>query len=128
MNCAKCAGELQKVTVGGVEVDQCPKCFGTWFDFGELKEVLGQEDSDKLKALHSASGRGGQDAKRGSCPCCGANSQLTPLVVPGKKNLHVDTCLVCYGQWLDGGEIEALRKKGLFESAAGFFKKLIKKK
>jgi Zn-finger nucleic acid-binding protein len=128
MNCVKCSGELQKVTVGGLEVDQCPKCFGIWFDFGELEAVLGQEDAGKLKALHAASGPGGQDQKRGSCPRCGSNARMTPLAVPGRKDVHIDTCLVCYGQWLDGGELEALRKKGLFESAAGFFKKLVRKK
>ena len=126
MNCVKCSGELQKTNVGGVEVNQCPKCFGIWFDFGELQTVLGQQDADRLKAIHSASGRGGQDQKKVPCPRCGGDGNMVKLAAPGHQGVHIDTCLVCYGHWLDGGELEALRKKGLFKSVAGFFKKMTK--
>jgi len=123
MNCVKCSGELQKVSVGGVEVDQCPKCSGIWFDMGELQKVLDQED---LARLREASGRGGQDQKRAGCPRCGGAGNMVPVTDLHHHGVHIDTCLVCYGQWLDGGELETLRKKGLFKSAARFFKKLLK--
>lgn len=46
-------------------------------------------------------------------------------VVSRSHEIHIDTCSVCYGQWPDGGELESLGHKGLFESVSGFFKRLI---
>jgi len=129
MKCVKCSGELEKVTVGGVEVDQCPKCSGIWFDFGELQKILGQPDLDRLKgSAPGAAASAAQDAVRGHCPRCGGAGNMVPVTDLHHQGVHIDTCLVCYGQWLDGGELEVLRKKGLFKSAAGFFRKLLKRK
>jgi Zn-finger nucleic acid-binding protein len=123
MNCAKCGTELQKKQVGGVDVDRCPACSGIFFDSGELEKILEAED---LEALRNAAGNNeGHDEARTSCPRCGGEGKMVPLTDMKHKGVHIDTCLVCFGQWLDGGELEKLLKRGIFSSAADFFRKLI---
>jgi len=122
MDCVKCDGTLNKVVVGGVEVDQCGKCSGTWFDFGELDQVLAQEDVDQLK--NAVDNNEGDDAERGVCPRCGGEGNMVAVASLKAKDVHIDTCPVCYGQWLDGGELKRLMAKGLFGSVASFFKGL----
>jgi Zn-finger nucleic acid-binding protein len=44
MTCPKCAdATLQAIKALGIEVDQCPKCEGVWFDLPkqELLAILG---------------------------------------------------------------------------------------
>jgi Zn-finger nucleic acid-binding protein len=122
MKCPKCDNELARVGMEDIEVDQCPRCGGIWFDFGELKQVL-PRDSAKRLLTRLKTGRK-DDAKKGPCPRCGGKGPMI-LVKHPKHDLHIDTCKVCYGQWLDGGELEILREKGVFETVAGFFKQLI---
>lgn len=45
--------------------------------------------------------------------------QVTSLKNP---EVHIDTCSVCYGQWLDGGELEGFTDQGL----PAFIKSLFK--
>lgn len=37
-------------------------------------------------------------------------------------NIHVDTCLVCCGQRLDGGEVECLQDHGILDQIKRIFK------
>ena len=32
-------------------------------------------------------------------------------VASAKPGIHVDTCAICGGKWLDGGEIDELRRR-----------------
>lgn len=121
MKCPKCDGTLQRVQIDQVDVDQCDRCSGLWFDLGELQKVLAAEDVQKIRSTIDRSGT--QDAQRAICPVCGGAGKMVP-VVSRNREVHVDTCSICYGQWLDGGELEQLRKKGLFQGVAGFFRSL----
>lgn len=123
MKCVKCEGTLQKVNIGTVEVDQCDRCSGIWFDMAELGKVLAARDVQNLRATVDNSQA--QDSQRATCPVCGGEGKMVQCVDLHKHDIHIDTCSVCYGQWLDGGELEKLREKGLFESVSGFFKRLL---
>jgi Zn-finger nucleic acid-binding protein len=122
MKCVKCNGALQKANIGGVEVDQCGKCSGIWFDIGELEKVLASQDVQDLKAAVD-SGKA-QDEQRAACPVCGGAGKMVQ-VVSRNHDVHIDTCSVCYGQWLDGGEFEKLQRKGLFENVSAFFRRMV---
>jgi Zn-finger nucleic acid-binding protein len=106
-----------------VEVDQCNKCSGIWFDFGELQDVLDQENIDRLKNV--VDNNAGQDERKSSCPRCGGEGTMVQVTSFADKGVHIDTCPVCYGQWLDGGELEALKSKGMFGSVSGFFRHIL---
>jgi len=113
MKCVKCDGELIRVTIDGTRVDQCPKCFGIWFDFGELEEVLEAEHLETLR--HAEAENKDYDALAAPCPRCGGKGKMVPVKQIG-RDFHIDTCTVCYGKWLDGGELDKLREKNAFSS------------
>jgi Zn-finger nucleic acid-binding protein len=107
MKCVKCEGRLVTVRVDDVDVDQCDRCGGIWFDAHELERVLGRGHLEPLK--QKGTPHPGDDARRGHCPRCGGDGYLVQIVSPNAK-IHVDTCAICGGKWLDGGEIDVLTR------------------
>ncbi len=107
MRCVKCEGKLVTVRIEDIDVDQCDVCAGIWFDAHELERVLGQAHIDRLLG-HGL--RPGDDERRGRCPRCGGDGYLV-RIASRKAPIHVDTCAICGGKWLDGGEIDRLRQK-----------------
>ncbi len=112
MKCPKCDGELKAKRIEDVEVDQCVKCSGIWFDFDELEQVLDKAVQEELK--NKVENNEGDDDKRAACPKCGGAGKMINLVNPA-HNIHIDKCTVCYGQWLDGGEYEKMKSKSIFD-------------
>jgi Zn-finger nucleic acid-binding protein len=50
MNCPRCdETELLQLTRGGIEVDVCPSCRGTWLDRGELQQLVGGSERQSKK-------------------------------------------------------------------------------
>ncbi|PKL47606.1 MAG: hypothetical protein CVV42_12810 [Candidatus Riflebacteria bacterium HGW-Riflebacteria-2] len=102
--CVKCQCRL--LTLRGfddVVIDSCPTCHGTWYDSGELEQVLG--DAFDYKALLSiVSSR----LSEYICPCC--KMSMRALVFKFHSGeLVIDNCPVCRGFWLDGGELASVR-------------------
>ena len=123
MDCIKCDGELVKAIIDEVEVDKCDKCSGIWFDFGELKKILDGSNIDKLRNV--IDNNKGHDSRQGKCPRCGGEGSMVQVTSMENKSVHIDTCSVCYGQWLDGGEIETLKGEGISGKLKGLFGLLI---
>lgn len=109
MNCVKCAGTLIRVTIEDVEVDRCDGCSGIWFDSGELERVRTAKSIETLRSKARPS-KDADDA-RGRCPRCQGQGLLVQ-VASWDADIHIDTCAVCGGQWLDAGELELLRGEG----------------
>lgn len=118
MNCVKCSGALQRVELADLEVDQCDRCAGIWFDARELDRVLNQKSIDALRRRSTPDQEG--DARRGRCPRCKGGGEMI-RVASTLGPIHIDTCPVCGGQWLDGGELEVLRREGVTGSLKRFF-------
>src|SRR5262245_57656352 len=111
MKCIKCDGELQLVRIGDVDVDQCDRCRGIWFDSGELAKIVGRRDVDALrsKARESVLPEIKEfDKRRASCPRCKGEGKLVQIASMN-YDIHIDTCAICGGEWLDGGELEIVR-------------------
>ena len=104
--------------VGDLELDQCDRCAGIWFDPRELDRVLAQKSIDALRRLSSP--RIDLDERRGRCPRCRTAGDLV-RVASTAGPIHIDTCPVCGGQWLDGGELEVLRREGFTGSLKRLF-------
>ncbi len=108
MRCVKCEGRLVTVRIEDIDVDQCDLCAGIWFDAHELERVLRREHVEPL--LGHGPAHAGDDDRRGHCPRCKGEGYLVRLASP-KAPIHVDTCAICGGKWLDGGELDLLKRR-----------------
>jgi uncharacterized protein len=43
MKCPKCGMDLTKIEMKGIQLDRCVSCGGTWFDAGEMEQMMGEE-------------------------------------------------------------------------------------
>jgi Zn-finger nucleic acid-binding protein len=109
MRCVKCEGRLVTVLIEDLEVDQCDRCAGIWFDAHELERALRRQHIEPILGRGPRS-PGDDDDRRGRCPRCKGEGYLVRVVSP-KAPIHVDTCAICGGKWLDGGEIDLLRRR-----------------
>ena len=129
LDCPKCLGKLQKQKVEEIELDICYVCEGIWFDAGELEAVItadakdfkyidvGRESLDGKEAIAAGLGL---DKEKGKCPICNDGTELVKTVYEGKNKINVDLCPKGHGVWLDGGEIQMIRKRGIAKLADMF--------
>jgi len=122
MDCPKCVGKLEKKKMESIEVDSCFVCEGIWFDAGELEEVIKKDAEDfeyidvgneEFDGAEAAEFKKELNAKKGKCPRCQDGALLIKKEYEGKHKINVDICPKGHGVWLDGGEIQELRKRGL---------------
>ncbi|MBI2213192.1 MAG: zf-TFIIB domain-containing protein [Acidobacteria bacterium] len=48
MNCPKCGMELKEVEYQTIKVDYCASCGGSWFDAGEIEQLLKLDEGQGL--------------------------------------------------------------------------------
>ncbi len=109
MNCPKCDGVMQKVSVEEFEVDCCGACEGVWFDLCEhdhLKDIRGSEDridmGDPTKGTE-------MDAVRDiHCPRCSV--KLVKLSMIDQTHIKYEQCATCGGVFLDAGEFTDFKR------------------
>ena len=52
MKCPKCGMDLHALEFRGITLDRCYNCHGTWFDHGEMEQLLRkQEFMDRVMGL-----------------------------------------------------------------------------
>lgn len=113
MNCPACRGTLTSVDVSGLTLDVCQGgCAGIWFDQLELRAL--DEPADKAgEALIVLAGEPQVTVdltQRRRCPKC-PDSVLMRHFYSAKRAVTVDECPTCAGTWLDGGELERIRRE-----------------
>ncbi|MCP6726437.1 MAG: zf-TFIIB domain-containing protein [Patescibacteria group bacterium] len=104
--CPTCNISLEKSFVAGVEVDNCPRCYGLFFEEYELAQAKDARDRDLRwldielwrdpEHFHVASGK----------KMCPADRMPMYEVRYGDSSIRVDVCNVCRGVWLDRGEFK----------------------
>ena len=110
MKCPKCRTEtLRSITVDEVEVDRCSTCDGIWFDRGELGGLLDSKEEMGLQPLMDGQDQVGLDMRGGVCPR--HNNAMIRVKSLRNREVSVETCPVCQGIWLDGGEFRTIREK-----------------
>lgn len=97
---------MQEVDVGGITIDVCTKCDGSWYDAGELGQIfaLSEEElnSSGLAPTLVADKEIPNPEQRLDCPRCGQHMDrfhymhTSPVVVDGCAE---------HGVWLDDGEL-----------------------
>lgn len=127
MKCIKCDGTLQLIREGDVEVDQCDTCYGIWFDSGELAKILGKKRVESLRTRAASTlppqNLPNADERRAKCPRCKGEGKLV-RIASLDADFHIDTCAVCGGEWLDGGELSTLRNESFSRKITAFFRKI----
>ena len=110
MNCPKDRQPLETVNVGGLRIDRCPTCGGTWYDRDELRVLKNREaggdyrwiDLDLWKNIDKFRAR---EQQRYQCPKDGR--QMT-TVHYDQTTIAVDVCSQCKGMWLDKEEYQEI--------------------
>ncbi|MBN2144233.1 MAG: zf-TFIIB domain-containing protein [Candidatus Aureabacteria bacterium] len=120
MWCPKCPGKLEDKQIDDEKVRVCYLCEGIWLDKDQLDRIITTNLKNacgfpwKPKASvqeKSGTSETDLDSKKGRCPRCEAGMKQTshkadPAVI-------IDICPNGHGIWLDGGEINRLKKRGL---------------
>ena len=117
--CPRCKVPLEALRLkleSAVEIDRCTKCFGIFFDPGELDGVLDtsvkrayEVDLERLDTLvrEETSNRDYKEVTYVPCPDCGEFMHRKSY--GAKAGVVVDRCRL-HGVWLDGGELNRLLK------------------
>jgi Zn-finger nucleic acid-binding protein len=100
MVCPKCGSELKKEIYRGIEVDQCIKCKGMWFDLQELDQLENEAfDVENLKGTLMLTSQ----PTTNKCPHCQSNLRQFEYRF---TSLILEYCVNQHGYWLDAGEGE----------------------
>lgn len=130
MICPACQRELSHLDAGGgVFLDVCQGgCGGVWFDNFELQKfdeahelpsspVFAVEPAAGVTAAvgKAAAGDGGAVGRAGAsgapkrlCPRC-PGQKMRRYFFSAKRQIEVDECPCCGGDWLDDNELEKIR-------------------
>ena len=129
--CPACEDELIVFELGGVEIDHCVSCKGTWLDGGELEmivEFAGAESASFSDALDDA--RVKEKSGR-RCPRCSRRLRAIEVVgqsESGPVTVELDRCPKGHGLWFDSGEmkqvVESLHDGGEAGAISRFFAEL----
>jgi len=125
VRCPKDSMYMEKVTVGGVEVDRCAGCGAMWFDSLELDKVLASKDSKAfVKTLDiGATGRSTGVRALGGLVCPRCRSPLITLLDMKQSHVEEMGCTVCGGILLDSGELKDLSEFSLKERVSALIER-----
>ena len=133
-----CGVALHKIKVKDVQVDQCPKCEGVWFD-GKGEELYKtirtrpDELAEQLKKSWHEDPHPHMSRKhhKYNCPRCGLELKTYWFGAKDVGTFLVDGCKQGCGVWLDDGELGAAYEVLRFDVPAaksrtqpGFLQKL----
>lgn len=119
MRCPVCADTaLVSRRWSDVEVEQCPGCGGWWFDALELERILLKPPREWIRQdLTAAKAVDRPAGVPRTCPRCGGAGSLIPLNTRLRPGTIVDSCGVCYGCWVDAGELAHIAREDTLSSA-----------
>ena len=128
--CPKCKDELIPKKIGTVEVDECHKCKGVWFDKGELRHAKDGADSD-LNWLDFDIWKHADQFKSTACVhLCPSCQEPMVTIEYGKSKVVIDYCQSCKGTWLEKDEfkkiIESLEDELSTKSFSDYIKETVK--
>lgn len=106
--CPRCKAELHKKHYKGVQVDECLKCHGLFFDQGELEQARDNADED-LRWLDFVlfSTKGLEKLQQDILDCPNCSSPMESLQYKG-SSVIINKCPKCKGVFLDNGEFEKM--------------------
>ncbi|MBI2830829.1 MAG: zf-TFIIB domain-containing protein [Chloroflexi bacterium] len=110
MKCPVCKIDMIVVEYKKIELDYCTKCFGVWFDSGELELMLHGLLGEKAFLSQLLTGHKVESGeKKRKCPICG--KKMDKAIACKEPQVLIDACPRGEGLWFDGGEVEQLVKQ-----------------
>jgi len=106
MRCPSCNVPLDSLRVGEIELDECPRCLGTWFDQGELHAVLTSRMGPRRPQPGSRPAPEEPPAPGRLGPCCRCGGLLMEQKTP---EYTLASCSRCGGFWVPAVAFKALR-------------------
>lgn len=88
-------------------IERCPKCRGMWFDEFELDRVIAVKPGELLESDRAGEAVGEVADRKLKCPQCGG--LMIKVKSLQNRNVIIDSCPVCYGQWLESGRLPKLQ-------------------
>lgn len=120
MRCPRCSDQtLATLTHDQVEIERCAACQGIWLDASELEKLLAAAPRELLVDDRRFTPTNLPGPKL-PCPSC-LGGQLIKLNSRARPGTIVDSCTVCYGTWLDAGELARLSHRDLWSWLAKTF-------
>jgi Zn-finger nucleic acid-binding protein len=119
MRCPTCDVPLDSLRVGEIELDECPRCQGVWFDRGELHAVLTSRMALKARPRSVSSSPPREErepelftelSSKASVQRLGQCSRCGGLLMEQKSQDHaLAACARCGGFWVPETTFNALR-------------------
>jgi len=107
MKCPDCHKELKPIDCKGIQIDECVKCKGRWFDRDELRKAKDRQDNDLRWLDFDPFGKDAEKLSVASegkiCPKCSV--KMSSLKYMDSK-VVIDKCLNCKGVWLNPKEFD----------------------
>ena len=106
MNCPDCQSELKVANLKGINIHECLKCKGKWFERNELIQAKDKADEGLRWLDFDPFGKDAEKLSIGSdgkqCPQCAKKMQSLTF---SQSKIIVDKCQSCEGVWLSHGEL-----------------------
>ena len=122
--CPRGCGTLRRLTLGGVELDECERCSGVWLTLEVFRKLCSEEErrsaflGEELQARHTPA-TPVATVRYVPCPDCG---KLMNRVNFGKRSGVVLDACAQHGTWFDAEElrrvVEFVRDGGLDRARA----------
>jgi Zn-finger nucleic acid-binding protein len=125
--CPKCAGSLEQVVCGGIEVDRCLYCKGIWFDSLEAEKLKAVQGSESLDIGNPETGSQlDKITAEVDCPRC--ECRMTRMVDIDQYCIWYEKCPACNGVWLDAGEFTHFKDNFKRQGILGQVRKVFRRK
>lgn len=115
MRCPRCDVDLlpshPDASLPDAEALQCPHCEGHWLEQAALKRLEQTVEVKWWEFRHVPPPA--IQAELLACPRCEPAPHLLKLVSEQDRKVVMDACAKCHGVWLDGGELKAIRERGV---------------
>jgi len=121
MDCPKCKGVMEAITISGTEVDRCTGCHGLFFDAMEAERLRSKPGSEALDDGDPSVGRQQNSNDRIRCPR--DSGPMVRVVDPDQPHIHLETCASCGGTFFDAGEFKDYKDHTLVDMLRDWFAK-----
>lgn len=114
---------MERLNVGGVSIDRCPKTGAIWLDQGELARLALMDADNKglLKELDQPIPNVARRAQRGALKSPKTGEPMMVVTDPQQKHVEFEVCRDSGGIFFDSGELADLVEYTFKERLKSFF-------